>query len=40
VDNRIRKWLGEALIGLLVAVLLMIVAATTVTSLHFVYQGF
>jgi hypothetical protein len=40
MDDRIRRWAGEALIGLFVAVLLVIVAATTVTSIHFVYQGF
>jgi hypothetical protein len=38
--DRIRKWATEALIGLLVASLLIIVAATTVTTAHFVYQGF
>ena len=40
VDDRIRKWAAEAMIGLLVAILLLLVAATTVTSIHFVYQGF
>jgi len=40
VDDRIRRWAGEALIGFIVALLLVIVAATTVTSIHFVYQGF
>lgn len=38
--DRIRKWAAEALVGLLVATLLIIVAATTVTTVHFVYQGF
>jgi len=40
MDDRMRRWAAEALIGLLIAVLLMVVAATTVTSVHFVYQGF
>jgi hypothetical protein len=37
---RIRKWVAEAGVGLLIALLLMLVAATTVTTVHFVYQGF
>jgi hypothetical protein len=40
VDSRIRRWAAEAFIGLIVALLLVLVAATTVTSVHFVYQGF
>ena len=40
MDDRILKWAAEAFIGLFIAVLLVIVAATTVTSIHFVYQGF
>jgi hypothetical protein len=32
--------LAEAMLGLLIASLLIIVAATTVTTVHFVYQGF
>jgi hypothetical protein len=40
VDEQIRKWAAEAMIGLLIACLLIVVAATTVTTVHFVYQGF
>jgi hypothetical protein len=40
MDDRMRKWMAEAFIGLLIATILLLVAATTVTSLHFVYQGF
>ena len=40
MTNRIRKWIGEAAVGLVVAATLFIVAITTVTSVHFVYQGF
>jgi hypothetical protein len=40
MTHRIRKWIGEAGIGLLIAVVFLIVAATTVTHVHFVYQGF
>ena len=38
--NRIRAWAAEAGIGLVIALLLILVAATTVTTVHFVYQGF
>jgi hypothetical protein len=37
---RLRAWIAEAGIGLLIALLLILVAATTVTTVHFVYQGF
>ena len=40
MPDRIRRWAAEASIGLLVATLLIIIAATTVTTIHFVYQGF
>jgi hypothetical protein len=40
VHDQIRKWFAEAAIGLTVAILLLLVAATTFTSIHFVYQGF
>jgi hypothetical protein len=40
MDDNVRKWFAEAVIGLVVASLLLLVAATTVTSIHFVYQGF
>lgn len=36
----VRKWLAEAAIGLFIAFLLMIVAAVSATTVHFVYQGF
>ena len=39
-DDRVRKLVAEAAIGLFIAVLLVIVAAVSVTSVHFVYQGF
>ena len=38
--DRMRKWAAEAGIGLLIAIVLILVAATTVTTVHFVYQGF
>ena len=34
-----RKFLAEAAIGLFIACLLMVVAAVSVTTVHFVYQG-
>lgn len=40
MDDRIRKWLAEAGIGLIVAVILLVIAATTIGTVHFVYQGF
>jgi hypothetical protein len=40
MDDRARRWLAEAVIGLGIALLLMLVAASTGASLHFVYQGF
>ena len=40
MGTRIRAWIAEAGIGLVIALLLMLVAATTVTTVHFVYQGF
>jgi hypothetical protein len=40
MSDRIRRYAAEALIGLLVAGLLIVIAATTVTTVHFVYQGF
>jgi hypothetical protein len=38
--ERLRRWSVEMGIGLAIAVLLILVAATTVTTVHFVYQGF
>jgi hypothetical protein len=40
VNDQVRKWLAEAGIGLFIAALLIIVAVVSVTSVHFVYQGF
>jgi hypothetical protein len=40
MGTRLRTWIAEAGIGLLIALLLILVAATTVTTVHFVYQGF
>jgi hypothetical protein len=40
VNDQLRRWLTEAAIGVFVAFLLMVVAAVSVTSIHFVYQGF
>ena len=40
VKRHIRQWIGEAGVGLLVGAILFVVAVTTVTSVHFVYQGF
>jgi hypothetical protein len=40
MDDRMRKWIAEAAIGLFIAFLLVMVAAVSVTSVHFVYQGF
>ena len=40
MNDRTRRWIAEAAIGLLIALLLLVVAATTVTPVHFVYQGF
>ena len=40
MGDRVRRWSVEAGIGLVLAVLLLLVAATTVTTVHFVYQGF
>jgi hypothetical protein len=40
VDDHVRKWFAEAAIGLFIAGLLMMIAAVSLTSVHFVYQGF
>jgi hypothetical protein len=40
MDERIRRWIAEAGIGFLVALILMVIAATTIGTVHFVYQGF
>jgi hypothetical protein len=39
VDD-IRRWFAEAAIGLFIAFLLLVVAAVSATTVHFVYQGF
>jgi hypothetical protein len=39
VDD-VKKFLAEAAIGLFIALLLMLVAAVSATTVHFVYQGF
>jgi hypothetical protein len=40
MNDQMRKFLAEAAIGLFIAFLLTVIAAVTVTSVHFVYQGF
>jgi hypothetical protein len=36
----VRRWMAEAAIGLFIAFLLLVVAAVSATTVHFVYQGF
>jgi hypothetical protein len=40
MDDRMRGYLVEAAIGLALALLVLLVAAASVTTVHFVYQGF
>jgi hypothetical protein len=40
MNDRTRRWIAEAAVGFMIALLLIVVAATTVGTAHFVYQGF